>query len=548
MGGMKLKQRKIRWITIIAGVAGGIIAVTYFLFQALNGQADHVKLRKETYHGISNPQAQNGITTWDCVYFGKYWQDDTNGDGKIDYEDETQPIKWRVLSVDGEDVFLLADRNLAYQPYHNKKGDIEWKNCSLRKWLNESFLQEAFTDKEQADIQPVKVSNVVVDHMLDWVKEKGKHDTTDKVYLLSYEDVKNKFYGFYEDALSPTQTRVTAATQYAVQAAVESGDLDKVEKTDLAKPGESEYWWLRSPGELSNDEACCVEDNGEVYTDAPVEVKSVGVRPVLHIRITSENWEKAESVKAVWDIYQNESEQLENPQMSGDYVLWDSVYFGNYWQEDTNGDGKTDKKDKKQPIRWRVLAVNGEDAFLLADQGLDWQRYHTEDTKVNWKDCSLRKWLNETFLNEAFSEEEQKAIITTTVQTAAHGNEMDPTSDKIYLLSCEEVMEEAYGFNPDPTESVDTRLATGTTYALDAESDMLDLQELPDPEEAEIWWLRSVSQNRVANNAACVWSEGNVGRQGVGVNSEFLLVRPVLHLKISSGLWEKTGKVKADFY
>ena len=51
-----------------------------------------------------------------------------NGDGKIDGEDERQPIKWRVLSVDEEDVFLLADRKLAYQPYHNKKGDVEWKD------------------------------------------------------------------------------------------------------------------------------------------------------------------------------------------------------------------------------------------------------------------------------------------------------------------------------------------------------------------------------------------------------------------------------------
>ena len=409
-------------------------------------------------------------------------------------------------------------------------------------------MQEAFTDKEQEDIQPVKVSNVVVDDMLDRVKENGKHDTTDKVYLLSYEDVKNKFYGFYTDALSPTRTRETAATQYAVQAAVESGNLDKAERADLAETGESEYWWLRTPGDLSNDEACCVEDNGEVYTDASVEAKSIGVRPVLHIRITSENWEKAESVKAVWDSYQNENEQLENPEIREEYVLWDSVYFGNYWQDDTNGDGKADKKDKKQPIRWRVLSVNGEDAFLLADQGLDWQRYHTEDTKVNWKDCSLRKWLNETFLDEAFSEEEQKAIVTTTVQTAAHGNEMDPTSDKIYLLSCAEAMEEAYGFNPDPTEFVKTRLATGTIYARDEEMERLGLQELPDPEEAERWWLRSVSQNRVANNAACVGSEGSVERQVLGVNSELLLVRPVLHLKISSGLWEKTGRVKADFY
>ena len=67
---------------------------------------------------IQKPQtSDDGITTWDCVYFGSYWQNDTNGDGVADQDDAKQPIKWRVLSVDGEDVFLLADKNLDVQPY-----------------------------------------------------------------------------------------------------------------------------------------------------------------------------------------------------------------------------------------------------------------------------------------------------------------------------------------------------------------------------------------------------------------------------------------------
>lgn len=51
-----------------------------------------------------------GITTWDCVYFGNYIQKDTNGDGKVTDEDEKQPIKWRVLSVEEDGTaLLLAD-------------------------------------------------------------------------------------------------------------------------------------------------------------------------------------------------------------------------------------------------------------------------------------------------------------------------------------------------------------------------------------------------------------------------------------------------------
>ena len=32
---------------------------------------------------ISNPVVKADVTTWDCITFGNYWQEDTNGDGKI---------------------------------------------------------------------------------------------------------------------------------------------------------------------------------------------------------------------------------------------------------------------------------------------------------------------------------------------------------------------------------------------------------------------------------------------------------------------------------
>ena len=70
-------------------------------------------------YGLNNPTTDsNGVTTWDCVYFGNYWQNDTNGDGVADENDAKQPIKWRVLSVDGDDAFLLADQNLDAGPYN----------------------------------------------------------------------------------------------------------------------------------------------------------------------------------------------------------------------------------------------------------------------------------------------------------------------------------------------------------------------------------------------------------------------------------------------
>lgn len=59
-------------------------------------------------------------------------------------------------------------------------------------------------------------------------------------------------------------------------------------------------------------------------------------------------------------------------------LAWDTITFGNYWQEDTNDDGETNTDDEKKPIRWRVLSVEGNDAFLMADQAIESRPFDEE--------------------------------------------------------------------------------------------------------------------------------------------------------------------------
>ena len=66
----------------------------------------------------------------------------------------------------------------------------------------------------------------------------------------------------------------------------------------------------------------------------------------------------------------------------------DNIYFGNYFQSNST---------TKEPVKWRVLSNSGEELFLLSDQNLDAQPYHSRRTSITWADSSLRKWLNETF-------------------------------------------------------------------------------------------------------------------------------------------------------
>lgn len=234
----------------------------------------------ESEYGISNPRIDDyGVTTWDCVYFGSYWQADTNGDGIADKNDVKQPIKWRVLSVVGDDAFLLADKNIDVQRYNDTEIDVTWETSTMRRWLNEggtgytrSFLDNAFSEKEKSAIQITTVLNGAnLEYNVD-----GGNATLDKVFLLSIDEVLNPAYGFvsYTDG---TDTRRAINTAY-----VACGG--EVKESPIGDSGEFDYWWLRSPGIFKYFAAMARTDGGVELEGYCVE-QSNAVRPALHLNL-----------------------------------------------------------------------------------------------------------------------------------------------------------------------------------------------------------------------------------------------------------------------
>ncbi len=142
------------------------------------------------------------------------------------------------------------------------------------------------------------------------------------------------------------------------------------------------------------------------------------------------------------------------PTPSPDPVEWEQVTFGRYEQDNISVNGP-------DPIEWIVLNRQGSKALLLSRYALDCQPYNTRNRKVTWETCTLRKWLNETFLNEAFSPEEQEKILTVTVSADKARYSADPgnaTQDRIFLLSYADANQ---FFASDPE-----RICTPTAYAL----------------------------------------------------------------------------------
>lgn len=135
------------------------------------------------------------------------------------------------------------------------------------------------------------------------------------------------------------------------------------------------------------------------------------------------------------------------------------VTFGCYDQDGIADNGK-------EPIEWIVLEKGNRYSLLLSFYILDFQKpfNHKEQTEIKyykrWGESYIRQWLNKSFLEAAFSEEEQ-ACIQDTVLEIKYPRDSSPgaikeetTTDKLFLLSKEEVVKYlpdsmAFGFCTD---------------------------------------------------------------------------------------------------
>lgn len=186
--------------------------------------------------------------------------------------------------------------------------------------------------------------------------------------------------------------------------------------------------------------------------------------------------------------------------------------FGSYEQDGSTGNGK-------EPIEWLVLDRDGDKALLLSKYALDYQSfmpfYEPVTEPYTWESCSLRRWLNSTFLNAAFDSSERQRLLTTTVITSPGSlhRENGPvtTEDRVFLLSNTEVY--AYFANEAATA------AEYSAYALSA-NPWAGNSTAPG---AADWWLRTTDGS---DHPDGVYAGGRVGEGTRAYEGEY--VRPAI--------------------
>ena len=223
---------------------------------ALNGYRDSKEKASEIFGKYMDEKLKN-IKVGDAVFFGLYEQDNNNSNGKED-------IEWTVLDKNGKSLFLISKYALDCQPYNSYYSDVTWESCSLRKWLNETFLNNAFTAEEQSLI---KNTNVSADKNPEYSTNPG-NATTDKVFLLSITEAKKYF--------TSDSARQCKPTKYAIArgawASSSNGNC---------------WWWLRSP-DFNQLSAAGVNYDGSFYCSGDFGKYSDGsVRPALWITLDS---------------------------------------------------------------------------------------------------------------------------------------------------------------------------------------------------------------------------------------------------------------------
>ena len=191
----------------------------------------------------------------DIITLGRYIQNNP---------DEKDDIEWRVLDRQGNRLLIICEKGIDSQQYNDDEKPVTWETCSLRAWLNETFINEAFSAKEQMLICETSVTaekNPEFD-------TSGGRDTKDRVFLLSLEET-NKYFGDEIDGNARCYP-----TNYAVER-----DAGVNEYTAAG------WWWLRSPG-IDNYYASFVTESGNYYaTGFPAYYRGGCVRPALWIEV-----------------------------------------------------------------------------------------------------------------------------------------------------------------------------------------------------------------------------------------------------------------------
>lgn len=407
------------------------------------------------------------LSVGDSVTLGEYYNMSAN---------EKTDLVWKVIKVEKHRALLITEKTIDHVPFDEvayKAGTtINWELSSIRGWLNNDFYAAAFDAEDQARIlNGGAEGKIAISTRANIRTDLGAcADTYDKVFLPSADEVEELFK---DDA-----ARMAKGTVYAMDRGARFNDSYT-------------SWWLRTMGE-THDRAAVVLHDGEIsYAGYNINFGSAAVRP------------------CVW-IAANTDYKDPNPIVTLEKAKVGSrVEFGAYEQ-----DG--DSENGREALVWKVVETDGDKLLLVAENILDMQKFYAVRSDTSWKAGTIRKWLNSTFMNGAFSEQELTKLLDTEVKTASNpetgveGGET--TTDKLFILSVDEILK----YFPEQND----RCATATAFAASRGVSVDPIYGTSG------YWTRTMGEDM--QTVAYVYYYGGINYNGIMARTDYLGVRPAM--------------------
>ena len=192
----------------------------------------------------------------DAIVMGLY---DIKDSGKA------EEMRWLVIAVEDDRILIICEHAVDERPFKditiynaedrfNGASSSTWDKSDVRKWLNGTFYNYAFTNTEK---KMILNSKVIPQNSTTEGVSQGK-ETEDRIFLLTGEEV---------EKYVPIDHR--KCTSYFNDYGIYKENLC--------------YWWTRSAGQ-AQDYTSFVTKNGLVAGPGSVNFFTMGVRPAMWIR------------------------------------------------------------------------------------------------------------------------------------------------------------------------------------------------------------------------------------------------------------------------
>lgn len=534
------------------------------------------KLTSSTSSETNSMQDNNGYYL-NTTYFFKYepltWTVLDPEEGYVMSNIAIDAQAYENFSYYDPDSFDSASGPMVYNGKDCKYLANDWSKCSLREWLNRDFFNTAFTAEEKAQI-----GKTYLDNASPFGSKYDCAGTFDKIFTISFYDAINSDYGFDENGSRSDFARIKPATDYAMCQGAEvvsytGGNIPYWWLRTTALYGAFAFdvtpggWIISSSSGYYNVNRTdmgvvpAFKFNPKTPTLAKGSKIEFGSYPQSEVTDADEVAKlEADSENYLWvsyKYYSGTGNSTDGKMEPGDFMLYKDFYSGgemfravtfSEYRPGTGGGLKGDvfsnQKDndyhpnnvyyfKYEPLTWRVL--DPDEGYIMCDNVIDSQSYQNfvikKDDKLynskdftnyvsDWETCSLRQWLNKTFYNTAFSREEKMLIGTTFLENNSPDGTWfgTDTGDKIFILSFDDVINSAYGFDSSKSEFDEARKLKGTDYS--------KCQGVYISQGYPHWWLRT------PGNAEAVYLVSSYGwaALGLGVYGTGVGVVPALKL------------------